>query len=58
MAIDHDDGDGDGDGAPAGITLFCYWSWLDQAAHGSRLYSGVSCWSLEAVAGLEERREE
>src|ERR1700683_1935841 len=38
---DNDNRDRDGDSAPAGIALFGYGSWLDQAAHASRLYSGI-----------------
>ena len=53
---DNDDRNGDGDGAPAGIVIFGYRCWLDQAAHASDCTLDASCWSLPV--GLEECDQE
>src|ERR1700678_1015523 len=49
---DDDAADGNENNAPAGIWFFGGWSWLDEAAHDSRLYYRA------LVAGLEERSQE
>src|ERR1700733_4008931 len=41
-----DNRDSNGDGAPAGIRLFGYRSWLNQATHGLDCTLEASCWCV------------